>query len=364
MNMNRSRLDAPTAALLAALLSSPALADDPASVALLLPLHGHMAAVGGIIRDGFLAAYYQDLQQGQPAPVLRIYDNGDSQVNALVQNAARDGVDAVVGPLNKEQVAALVAAGTPPLPVLALNHADGTTSRLYQFALAPEEEMTALVNLMQQQGIKRVRVLQTRDAASDRNRQLFESAWQAAGGTVVPAFTVDTGSKGGAVSNIHRLLGDPASQQLDALFLASPALSTQLRPTMSYYHTLELPYYSLASAYDASAPDINHQDQNGMRFCDQPWIVQGGWPEQEALYSSGRTPSNYDRLYAFGGDAYGLIKTLYRTPDHADLAGRSGHLSLGDGGRIQRQPSCVELHDGHPQVLIAPGGLAPATSGT
>ena len=361
MNMNYLR----ACCLLAlGLATSPTRADEVGNVALLLPLHGHMASVGTIIRAGFLAAYYQDIQQGQPSPIVRIYDNGEGQGSALVQNAAQDGADAVVGPLNKDQVASVAGAASLPLPVLALNHADGGGARLYQFALAPEEEMATLVRAMKAQNILRVRVLLAHDAASERNRQLFETSWQAAGGVVVPAFTVDPTQKGGVVSGIRKLMTDPATAQLDALFLATPGLSTQVHPTIAYYHTVQLPLYTLSTAYDASAAAITHQDQDGMRFCDLPWVVLGGWPEQSGLYADGRLPSSYDRLYGFGGDAYTLIKAIYRNPAHVDMAGRSGHLSLGDRGRIQREPSCVELDDGHTQVLAAPGGVATPAAGT
>ena len=343
------------------LAATPAPAQEPGTVALLLPLHGHMAAVGNVVRDGFLAAYYQDIQQGLPSPIVRLYDNGDGQGNALVQDAVRYGADAIVGPLNREQVASVASAGNPPVPLLALNQADFGVAGLYQFALAPEDELAALVSNMKSQHISRVRVLLAPDAASEHTRQLFESRWRLAGGTVLPAFVVAPAQKGGVVSGIRKLLADPASQQLDALFLATPALSTQVHPTMAYYHTLRLPLYTLASAYDASAAEIVHQDQNGMRFCDLPWVVKGGWPEQDGLPPM---PANYDRLYAFGGDAYTLIKALYRDPAHIDLAGRSGHMTVDGAGRIRREPSCVELDDGHPQVLAAPGNVANPAPGT
>jgi outer membrane PBP1 activator LpoA protein len=165
------------------------------------------------------------------------------------------------------------------------------------------------------------------------------------------------------VSSLRQLLNEPTTRELDALFVATPVLSAQIRPVMAYYHTAALPLYTVAAAYDAAAADITHQDQNGLRFCDQPWIVLGGWPEQDELYASSRPGSSYDRLYGFGGDAYSLVKALYRGGS-IDLAGRTGHLGIGADGRVQRDFSCVELRNGHPEVLAAPGNVPAATPGT
>lgn len=351
------------AALVIVAATRTAWGDDPANLALVLPLHGHLATVGTAVRDGFLAAYYQDNRQGLPIPVLHIYDDGEGGIGA-VQTALASGADAVVGPLTKEQVGTLATLGNPPVPLLSLNWADASATHLYQFALAPEQEMAALVRTMKDQHVQTVRVVQQQDAASTRTRQGFEAAWQAAGGSVVPAAVLDAGQKGGVVAGLRKLLSDPASARLDALFVATPALTTQLTPTMSYYHTPRLPFYSLASAYDAAAPAIVHQDQSGMRFCDQPWIVQGGWPEQAELYGDNRAPSNYDRLYAFGGDAYTAIKTLLHQPGQLDVAARSGHLTLSADGRIQRDPVCVEYTDGHPQLIAPAGDVAAPAAGT
>lgn len=351
-----------SAALLLSLgLASPAPAQDLENVALLLPLKGRMAKAAHVVRDGFIAAYYQDLERRQPSPIVRIYDNSDGQGVTLVNMAAFDGAEAVVGPLNKEQVAELAAAGSPPIPVLALNRAnDRSITQLYQYALAPEEEIADLINLLQRQGVRQVRVLTQADPASERYRQLFESNWKASGGSLIPAYTLNPTGKGGVTAGIKQLLADPESKKLDALFLASPGLSKQVRPALNYYYG-KLPLYTLSPAFDASESAVQRQDLNGLRFCDQPWVVSGGFPEQEALYASfGRPTSNYDRLYAFGADAYSLIKDIYRNRNEVELAGRSGHLHLDGGSRIQRELSCVEIREGNAEVIDLAGGLAPA----
>ena len=101
-----------------------------AQVALLLPLSGPLGSAGGAIRDGFLAAFFADPDL-EARPRVRILDTGETVDGALeaYRLAVEGGATRVVGPLAREQVAAVQEAQTVPVPVLALNHPDNGASR-------------------------------------------------------------------------------------------------------------------------------------------------------------------------------------------------------------------------------------------
>jgi outer membrane PBP1 activator LpoA protein len=112
----------------------------PDQIALLLPLSGRSEAVGVAVRDGFIAAYLE--QDAATRPRLRVYDVAAEPVGNAYTRAVAEGAGFVVGPLTKEDVAAVVPLGGRT-PVLALNFlGDGfaTPQNFYQFALSPEDE--------------------------------------------------------------------------------------------------------------------------------------------------------------------------------------------------------------------------------
>src|SRR3984957_18931116 len=113
----------------------------PDQIALLLPLSGRSEGVGVAVRDGFIAAYLE--QDPATRPRLKIYDVAAESVASAYTHAMSEGAGFVVGPLTKEDVAAVVplSAGRPP--VLALNFLGDSVStprNFYQFALSPEDE--------------------------------------------------------------------------------------------------------------------------------------------------------------------------------------------------------------------------------
>ncbi len=91
----------------------------PDQIALLLPLSGRAEAVGVAVRDGFIAAYLE--QDPASRPHLRIYDVAAETVAGAYRHAVDDGAGFVVGPLTKEDVAALAplsSAGRTPMLAL------------------------------------------------------------------------------------------------------------------------------------------------------------------------------------------------------------------------------------------------------
>ncbi|HWW29099.1 MAG TPA: penicillin-binding protein activator, partial [Steroidobacteraceae bacterium] len=113
----------------------------PNQIALLLPLSGRSEPFGVAVRDGFIAAYLQ--QNAATRPRLKIYDVAAQSVGTAYDSAISDGAGFVVGPLTKEDVAAVAPLSSGRTPVLALNFLGDTVSvpkNFYQFALLPEDE--------------------------------------------------------------------------------------------------------------------------------------------------------------------------------------------------------------------------------
>ena len=117
-------------------------AGRPASVALLLPLSGKHRASGVAIRDGFMAAWLAEPADLRPQVV--VYDTGTDAAGTYMRAVAA-GARFVVGPLLKEELAAVASTQQVPVPTLALNALSGgqAPSFLYQFALDPVDEARA-----------------------------------------------------------------------------------------------------------------------------------------------------------------------------------------------------------------------------
>lgn len=333
------------AALLLAL--APPLAEAARDVAVLLPQSGRMSRAADAIRDGLLAAYYQDSDAASDSPVLHFYDSDTQPPLALLHQARAAGADFVIGPLDRERVDALAKAGPLPLPVLALNAVagDGPGPGLAGFALSPEDEVQRLIEWMGQQGVKRPLLLVAPDEGSQRLLRLLQAAWQQRHPAAAPVYTLDAARKGGIAVAVKELLARQGAGA-DALLLASPALAQQVRPALAYYRST-LPLYSLAAAWEPAADASALNDLEGLRFCDQPWMIEAPRPEQEALYAAlPRPASSYDRLYAFGADAWTLARAWQPLQDGEVLALRTGLLRLEDDHNLHRQPTCAEVRNG------------------
>ncbi len=330
--------------LLTALFASSLSFAAPPHIALLLPQSGRMAKAAESIRDGFLAAYYQDLATAADSPSLRFYDSDSADVVALVQQARADGAGMVIGPLDRERLEALIKAGPQGIPVLALNSVEAGVENLYQFALAPEDETLRLIEWMSEDKIRQPLLLAAADEGSQRQLRIFQTLWLTLQGSTPKVLTLDPTRKGGIVAEIKEL--SRSSTRYDALFLASPALARQVQPALTYYHN-RLPLYSLSSAWDPTADASGQKDLDGLHFCDLPWMLEPARAEQNALYESfGRPVSGYDRLYAFGADAWTLTRQWQALSDGEAIFLRSGRVRADSTRHLRRTPSCAEVRNG------------------
>ena len=92
----------------------------------------------------------------------------------------------VIGPLTKGAVTDLAHSGPLSIPVLALNQIPGTApARLYQFALAPEDEAQQAAERASLDGHTQAFVIVPASDWGARQLQAFAERFKQLGGTVV-----------------------------------------------------------------------------------------------------------------------------------------------------------------------------------
>lgn len=332
------------AALFLVFASSQVQAAAP-GVAVLLPQSGRMAKAAEAIRDGMLAAYYQDSAGLAEPPALHFYDSTSGDIASLLQQVRENGAGFVIGPLDREHIEGLVKLGRQPLPVLTLNHIDSNAENVVQFALSPEDELLKVTSWMKAAKIRQPLLLAAADESSQRQLKIFQSLWRADNSGGLRVLTLDPSRKGGVAASIKELVRSTARH--DALFLATPALARQVQPALTYYHST-LPLYSLSSAWDPTADISGQKDLDGLHFCDLPWMLDADRrPEQQVLYESSKRPAaGYDRLYAFGADAWTMTRNWPSLLQGEPMALRSGVIQIDNTQRLRRIPSCAEVRNG------------------
>lgn len=346
--------------------------ERPRQVALLLPLS---IPAGSIVRDAFMSAYYNLLEQGGQVPALRLYDaSAGADILTLYQRAVEDGAQLVIGPLLKEQVAALQAVPDLPVPTLALNNVEGSapaSPRLFQFALSPEDEARQLAQKAWRDGHRRAAVLNPEDDL--RKRDSFAAEWERLGGEVV-ALIEYRDNFTDAISRMleldqsnarHRRLNELLRKQtqfsprrrqdVDFLYLvAQPAPARQIVPSLAYLYAGNIPVYASQDVYSGVPRPVEDRDLNGVTFPESPWLL--GQIDTSLVRSRELFPqanAQTLRLQAFGIDAFRLYPRLplLAANTNASIPGASGMLRLGPQQNIQRQLSWATIREGMIEAL-------------
>lgn len=357
-------------------------------VALLLPLTSNYAEAARVIRDGFLAGWYQS--RGE-RPKIRIYDVSELNVVDTYKRAVDDGADMVVGPLEKKTLSILIEQGEISVPTLALNYYEGAAQKieainnnsrvpqLYQFSLAPEDEARQVAERAWRDGHQFALALRPTNEWGDRLYKAFVERFEQLGGEVArhigySASERDFSPPVQALLNIdtskarfrelqktlQRRLHTETRNRISGGFImlaASPEAGRQIGPQLLYHRAERIPVYSTSHIFEGVIDSTTDADMNGFMFADMPWLVDETyktttlytnidryWPELMARNS---------RLYAFGIDTYRMLSQLSRLALDQSLRfnGVSGRLSVGEDGRIHRQLVWAKFVNGVPRLL-------------
>ena len=397
-------VDHPASFIVPELLSASLIdTTPPEHIALLLPLDGTFAKAATAVRDGFMAAWFDDA--GNPErPKVSVWNTADKDINSVYTQAIEAGADFVVGPLDKPSVTALVRSTPVSVSTLALNYADETsalireasaetggevsqsetietipTGILYQFALSPEDEARRVAERAWFEGFGKVALVAPEGNWGYRVGNAFIDAWTELGGVVVDQKSYESNAPDMSPP-ISALLGVDQSRQryrdvrrtlgldlkhetrrrrdVDFIFMAAfPRQARLLRPQLRFHRAADLPVFATSHVY-AGVPDpAADADIDGVWFGDMPWVlVEGGAHGSLRLESErawGAVFARYARLYAFGVDAYVIVPQLgqLRAQPSTELEGETGWLSVDETSRVRRRLHWAFFLDGLPKLL-------------
>ncbi|PAU56603.1 hypothetical protein BZL41_19490 [Pseudomonas sp. PIC25] len=363
-----------------ALVKLKELASQPLTkIALLLPQEGQLASVSRALRDGFLAAHYQSQQAGQTPPDIALYDSSQLRsMDDFYRQAQADGVQLVVGPLEKPLVKQLSDHEQLPITTLALNYSEAGQegpAQLFQFGLAAEDEAREVARRAWADGMRRAVALVPRGEWGDRVLGAFRQSWEAAGGSLIAAEHVEQPvqlaqqiadlfqlrQSEARAKRLQNVLGTPVAaqptrrQDVDFIFLAAtPQQAQQIKPTLAFQYAGDVPVYATSHLFTGSNEQRQYLDLNGIRFCETPWLLNVSDPlRQQVSAQWPQAGGSLGRLYAMGADAYRLAPRLsqLKTLPETQIDGLSGRLSLSPAQRIERQLPWAEFRDGQVQRL-------------
>ena len=324
-------------------------AGDPINqIAVLLPLSGSSTAtVSAAIRDGIIAAH-DFSKTTRAAPTVRFYDVGDNPgyVRTAYANAISDGANAVIGPLRKEAVAAIVSQRDIPVPTLTLNTVeasaqasgsiDSRASSLIQFGLSPEDEARAAAARAAGLSLKNAIILQADDSRGDRAARAFQDAMFLYGGDVVhvavlpkdeydysqqikAALAIDKSDT--RFRTLSRTIGEKLffepsiRDDVDVIFLAiTSEQARSVRPQLDFFHASGVTRLGTSRVAAIEDDARNNKDLNSIYYPDAPWVLRKSMASdplrQSILENFPSSEGVYAKLYALGADSYQLILSL------------------------------------------------------
>lgn len=355
-------------------------------IAVLLPLSGRAGEAAAAIRDGMMAAYYQDELE---TPELRFYDTSTNPplIAELYQQAVEDGADFVVGPLLKDNIQQLEQSGQLTVAVLALNHTGEEHSDdlpLYHFGLAPEDEARQVAEKVINDGHRQVIALVPDNGWGQRVLTAFQEQLAALDGEVLETghYTADSADFKTPIQaalnldtskNRHRSLEHLLGQKLEyeprrrqdaeAVFLLAFAKQArQLKPQLRFHHAGDIPVYATSHVFGARSTTSIDRDMDGLFFCDIPWVLdhEGQWADQRENLRSAWPGRNqqHQRLFALGFDAYQVIPWLdtLSMPGFASFPGATGTLTLDHQKQLHRALEWAQFHEGAPRKITSTEG--------
>lgn len=363
-------------------------ANAPKQIALVLPLSSKaLGKASEAVRAGFLAAA-EASSKSKFAPRIYLAEDEGASLAQQYRKALKDDAVAIVGGLTRDG-ASVVAREAGYLPTLALNQPTESTNldanNFFYVTLSFDSDARLIARAAFTAGLRNIAIVSAASPLARRIQDVFEKEWTRLGGTV--AAKVQTTGVLEDGPKLRAAMEKPDAAKAEAVFLAAERnIARASRPFLPQ----GLPVYVTAQSIDPRAEAVENLDLDMVRYVEMPWFVER---DHAAVMTYPRPvddmPSEYERLYALGidawriayalldakaaasadlraearaemrgdvrGDVRGEVRTDPRSasrgrPQVAPIDGVTGKLSQ-DGNQFTRSPSLVELRDGRPQLV-------------
>lgn len=326
----------------------------PVRLAVLLPLSGNLAAAAAPVRDGLLAGYYGESRR---RPDIAFYDTAGTPDGAVAAyaKATAEGNDFVLGPLGRDEVAAVFRAGGARVPMLALNRGEAAPpAGSASFSLSPEDEGIAAAEDLLARDARRVLVLAGSDDGMRRAIAAFRERLGERGGSVAGVFDIG----GEATDQLVRL--QAAVQQagaIDAVFIAARGSEARtIAPLLPSAGLAGQPRVATSQLLSGTGEADVDAVLDGIVYPTETWTARGipALPSAGSVGERLRTARGpAARLFAFGYDAWQLTAYLERLAldPNAVVHGATGTLRLDGFGNVLRTPTWATFSGGLPTPL-------------
>jgi len=329
-------------------------------IAVLLPLTGRLANQGLAIKEGILAAYFENLSdveliQNSLSENVGLLDDAtqsntkqyreiqffDSALKTAQQlNMLVADFDVVLGPLVKQQIIELTAVLPEDKILLALNRVElkantpilekldntletnWTPAEHYYFSLAPEDEAQQLALHIQQKQFVRPIVFAANNPTTQRMAEAFIATWQETPNATQPDLTIFTDNKDMRI-RVSEMLDVAQSKQrikqmevmadvevfgvernrrdIDAIVLfANPEQTQLLNPiieaSLSPFARKSLSVFASSRSYSLDLNSNSLRDLRNLTFTDMPWMLPGHSWQSLANQTTQLWPQRQDTL--------------------------------------------------------------------
>lgn len=281
-----------------------------AEILVILPETGPMSRAGLSIKQGIMSAYELDHQD---IP-LKFVNSDQKTIKQILKQDVNKKTKMIIGPLARPDVEAMINS-KPRVPVLALNEVYPTYKTVWQYSLSKNDDALALLDYIHHDKVTKLYVVREKGKEAE-SLNFLNALFINYMGEVDP---VEEIPKSVATNEGILLLG--SNEWLSSL--------KQLKRKNIYTQAI--------------AVDEKKNLPKGMKFCDVPALYIAEWNDVVKAHKDKPASLPYQRLYAFGGDAWHIAEQFVLDPKVKSLTfnGRTGKIKI-EGNRVERIPQCFE----------------------
>ena len=340
---------------------------NPDSIGLLVPLQENYLTPSKTLIDGFMDAYYSamnlETKKSKKLPEIRIYDSSSGEITAVYNQAVKDGMDLIIGPMRQSEVEALGKLDDLPVPTISLNRLDSSsaasTDNLYQFGLSTEDELTQIANRAWQRGHRNILMISPDNSWGRKSADFMRQHWVTKGGSMmedarypisVNDFTkflkqplqIDLSEKRGL--SIKRFINSRVKysarrrQDIDVVvMLGYPIKARQIKPALDFLYASDIPVMATSHIFSGLEQTGLDRDLSQVEFTSMPWTLKGQLAKE--LQPDKQLHTAYRHLYALGHDSFLIARNLsnLEKSEPFPLFGATGLLLLKDGTIVREQ---------------------------